>query len=151
DRARAVRMTGRVGQRLEALRSIREALDLPLPPNHTRAELRTEAIAALALPDFEVERVSDPPPHRAGGALRVDSAGMLACDGRAEHYAWIARDATVSLRRVADDAELARWKEEGFDPISGDEYTLMLSPDGRYVAVHHKGLHRLRVRRVEGD
>jgi eukaryotic-like serine/threonine-protein kinase len=142
--ARAVRMSARVGQRLEALQSIREALELPLPPGHTVAELRTEAIAALALPDLEVEKQWDGSPF---GTL------LVAFDARAEHYARITRDATVSLRRVADDAEVARWKEEGFAPFSGagNEYALMLSPDGRYVAVYHDGLHRLRVRRVEGD
>jgi serine/threonine protein kinase/WD40 repeat protein/Tfp pilus assembly protein PilF len=142
DRAQAVRMSGRRGQRLEALRSIREALALPLPPDHTRDELRTEAIAALAVPDFEVERVWDGRPPR---------TGTVAFDARAEHYAWIARDAAVSLRRVADDAELARWKEEGFAPPPGDNYALMLSPDSHYAAVYHAGLHRLRVRRLEGD
>jgi serine/threonine protein kinase/WD40 repeat protein len=143
DRARAVRMSGRVSQRLEALRSIREALALPLPPDHTRAELRTEATAALAVPDFEVERVLDGRPA---------GTWIVAFDARAEHYAWIARDATVSFRRVADDAELARWKEEGFDPIPDGAYAqMLLSPDGRYVAVYHDRLHRLRVRRVEGD
>jgi serine/threonine protein kinase/WD40 repeat protein len=140
--ARAVRMSARVGQRLEALRSLREALELPLPPDHTLAELRTEAIAALALPDLEVEKQWDGSPP---GTLDP------AFDARVEHYARITRDATVSLRRVADDAELARWKEEGFDPFPHNEYCLMLSPDGRYVAVYHDGLHRLRVRRVEGN
>src|SRR5262249_51211170 len=141
--ARAVRMSARVGQRLEALRSIREALALPLPPEHTLAELRTEAIAALALPDLEVEKQWDGSPP---GTLDV------AFDARVEHYARIDRDATVSFRRVADDAELVRWKEEGFAPFSrSDEYGLMLSPDGRYVAVYHNELHRLRVRRVEGN
>jgi serine/threonine protein kinase/WD40 repeat protein len=141
DRARAVRMSGRVGQRLEALRSIREALALPLPPGHTRDELRTEAIAALDVPDIEIAKEWDGAPL---GTVRV------AFDAGVERYARIDRDATVTVRRVADDGVLAQWTEDGFAPFESSDYCLTLSPDGRYVAVHHTRLRRLRVRRLEG-
>ena len=51
--ARASRMTRKPGQRFESLRAIDKALRLPLPPNRSLDELRTEAIAALCLPDLE--------------------------------------------------------------------------------------------------
>jgi serine/threonine protein kinase/WD40 repeat protein len=142
DRARAVRMSGRVGQRLEALQSIREALALPLPPGHTRAELRTEAIAALALPDIDIEKEWEGP-----------SPGTVAWgfDAAVERYADLMADATVTVHRVADGAEVARWKEDGFAPCPGSEQCLTLSPDGRYVAVYHAGLRQLRVRRLDGE
>ena len=54
------------------------------------AELRTEAIAALALPDIEVEKE--------GGGRPPGTVGM-AFDARVEHYARIERDASVSFRR----------------------------------------------------
>jgi serine/threonine protein kinase/WD40 repeat protein len=144
DRARAVRMSGRVGQRLDALRSVREALALPLPPGHTLAELRTEAVAALALPDLEVEKEWEGNPT---GTM------ALAFDARVEVYARVTRDATVSVRRVADDVELAHWKEDGFDPFLGNgaEWGLTIAPDGLHVAVCHYGLRLLRVRRLDGE
>jgi hypothetical protein len=50
-RARALRTSGRVGQRFEALKAIRAAAEIKASP-----ELRDEAVAALVLPDVEVER-----------------------------------------------------------------------------------------------
>jgi serine/threonine protein kinase/WD40 repeat protein len=144
DRARAVRTSGRAGQRLEALQSIREALALPLPPGHSRAELRTEAIAALALPDLAIEKEWDGFPH---GTVAV------AFDARVQRYARLTGDATVTVRRVADDTVLLPpWKEEAFSPLTGYcENYLKLSPDGRHVTLYHPGLRRLRVRRLEAD
>lgn len=51
--ARGLRMSNRLGQRLESLASIREAMKLPMPPGRTRGEVRIEAVAALALTDIE--------------------------------------------------------------------------------------------------
>jgi serine/threonine-protein kinase len=54
SQARASRMTRQPGQRFASLRAAQEALKLPLPGGRSLDELRTEAIAALLLPDFEV-------------------------------------------------------------------------------------------------
>ena len=54
--ARAGRMSRRVGQRFDSLDAIKRALALPLPPGHTRDELRNEAISCLALPDLRPVR-----------------------------------------------------------------------------------------------
>src|SRR5205085_760030 len=54
--ARASRSTQRRGQHFEGLAAVRKALELPVPPGRTLAELRNEALACLALPDLEVAR-----------------------------------------------------------------------------------------------
>jgi serine/threonine protein kinase len=67
ERARALRMSRHAGQRVESLRSIQQAMQLPLPPGRSLDELRTEAIAALALPDLERVRECDVPAGSVGG------------------------------------------------------------------------------------
>ena len=47
------RHSGGPGQRFEALKAIRSALELPVPPGRTRAELQTEASGALTLSDLQ--------------------------------------------------------------------------------------------------
>ena len=51
QRARALRSSGRVGQRFEALKAIREAAKIRIA-----TDLRDEAVAALVLPDVEIYR-----------------------------------------------------------------------------------------------
>jgi WD40 repeat protein/tetratricopeptide (TPR) repeat protein len=144
DRAQALRLSRHSGQRIESLRSIREALQLPLPKGHALQELRMEAIAALALPDLEVLQEWDGNP--AGNvALGLDFDSTL------ERYARLATDGTVSVRRVSDDAEIARWQE----PVAGawplDESNLRCSPDGRFVCVRQRTSGRFTVRRITGS
>jgi serine/threonine protein kinase/WD40 repeat protein/tetratricopeptide (TPR) repeat protein len=142
DRARALRRSRQPGQRLEALQSIREALRLPLPPGHTLAELRTEAVAALALPDVEVEREWEG--GLTPGIVSVAFAANL------EQYARLAQDGTVTVFRIRDDAILSHWKEatDGAWPVS--DKNLRFSCDGRYLAVWHPHARRLVVRRIDG-
>jgi WD40 repeat protein len=141
DRARALRMSRRPGQQVESLRSIQEALQLPLPPGHSLEELRTEAIAALALPDLELLQEWDGCP---ASTIGIEFDDML------DRYARLTRDGTVSVRRVSDDAEIARWREptEGAWPEA--EPNLRISPDGRYVCTRHRTSRRLAVRRLDG-
>jgi WD40 repeat protein/tetratricopeptide (TPR) repeat protein len=141
DRARAMRMSRRPGQRIESLQSIKEAMQLPLPPGHSLDELRTEAVAALALPDIEVEREWQ-------GGLTPGTVN-LTFDGNLKHYARLAEDGTVTVRRISDDQEIARWKED----TAGDswpERSHWFSPDGRYLAVYHGGSKQVVVRRLDG-
>ena len=63
NRARAERGSGRVGQRFEALKAIRAAARIRITP-----ELRTEAIAALVLPDAELAREWERSTEDSGGA-----------------------------------------------------------------------------------
>src|SRR5262249_8156963 len=142
DRGQALRLSRHSGQRLESLRSIAEALQLPLPPGHSPQEPRTAAVAALALPDLEVLQEWQ--------GYAPDHAG-LDFDGNLEHYACLATDGTVSVRRVSDNAETAHWQEmtEGAWPYS--ESNLRLSLDGRFVCVRHSTSGRLTVRRLDGS
>src|SRR5262249_3664117 len=52
-KARASARSREPGQRFNGLVAVRQALRLPVPPGHSLAELRNEAIACLSLPDVE--------------------------------------------------------------------------------------------------
>ncbi len=141
DRARAVRMSRAPGQRLESIRSIREALALPTPPEHSVDELRTEAIAALALPDLERLREWEGYPT---GTIAVDF------DGTIERYARLGSDGAVSVRRVSDDTLIAGWREPTNGPWPSGDTNLRFSRDGRCLCVLQPVTGRLVVRRIEG-
>jgi WD40 repeat protein len=140
DEARALRMSRHPGQRVRSLEAIREALQLPLPPGHSLDELRTEAIAAFALPDLEVLGQWD-------GCVLADAVSF---DGRLERYARLERHGRVSVRRVSDSAEIAGCQEEVEWPWPHDARNLRLSPDGRCVCTYNHRTGRLTVRRLDG-
>jgi WD40 repeat protein/tetratricopeptide (TPR) repeat protein len=120
--ARAVRFSGRVGQRLAGLAAIRKALALPVPQGHSLDELRTEAVACLCLPDVEeVRRWPGRPEGTAG----------LCFDGPLKTYLRATSSGEVSVRRVADDTEVAHFKAPRPD--------CRLSPDARFVLVEPWG------------
>jgi WD40 repeat protein/Tfp pilus assembly protein PilF len=123
DEARAVRLSGRPGQRLAALAAIRKAVALPVPPGHTRDELRTEALACLCLPDLEELRAWEGCP---------EGTSCLAIDGTLTTYARAQPSGEVSVRRIADDAEIGRFKTD-LPPL------LRLSPGGRFIFVDPAG------------
>jgi serine/threonine protein kinase len=117
--ARAVRLSGRPGQRLKGLAAIRKALGLPAPEGHSPDELRTEAIACLSLPDVEeLRRWEGAPEGTVGHSF----------DAALEHYTRALPSGEVSVRRVADDALVATFKTD-LRP------ELRLSPDARFVLV----------------
>jgi WD40 repeat protein len=137
--ARARSRSREKGQRFDGLAAIRQASRLPVPPGHSLAELRDEAIACLVLPDVEP----------AGEWWEGHPTGTLwvAFDPAFERYARANTEGNVSVRRVADDAELLRLK--GWGPL--DWQGLSFSPDGRFL--HHRCSHpdgRLKVYRLEG-
>jgi serine/threonine protein kinase/WD40 repeat protein len=142
DQARAVRMSRHAGQRVKSLQAIQEALKLPLPAGHSIDELRTEAIAALALPDVELLREWEGWP---AGTVGLDF------DGNLERYARLTKAGTVSVRRVRDDAEIARWHEQGEGEWPKAEWNLGFSLDGRFVCIRHPTSGRLTVRRLDGS
>jgi serine/threonine protein kinase len=121
SQARANRMTRQPGQRFATLRAIQEAMKLPLPEGRSLDELRTEAIAALCLPDLEVER-----------EWKLDVKGLTAFTiaDTFERYAYADKDGNVSVRRLEDHTELGRLQGEG--PLAGYD-TLLFSPDGRFL------------------
>src|SRR5262249_50625129 len=85
--------------------------------------LRSEPIAALALPDCRVARALDVPlAHRNGFAV----------DPTFECYAFKHDDGTVIVRYLADDSERVRLPGLPPAPVHTKE---TFSPDGRYLAM----------------
>src|SRR5262249_32427038 len=121
NRARAERSSGRVGQRFEALKAIRDAARIRVTP-----ELRTEATAALVLPDVEVA-------HEWEGC-REGTVGV-AFDTAFRQFARLDNRGGLTVGRVADGREevVARLPAHG-KPLFG---SLVMSADGRYVAYGH--------------
>ncbi len=120
--ARALRMSRQPGQRFASLRAIQEALKLPLPAGRSRDELRTEAIAALLLPDLEVTKEWDGWPA---------GTHSFAIDDAFQQYARGDNDGNVSVRRVEDDGQLFALPGGG-RPLN-DYLGLVFSPDGRFL------------------
>jgi WD40 repeat protein len=119
--ARARRTSRQPGQRTDSLKAIREALKLPLPEDRSLDELRTEAIAALCLPDLEVERLWPvfPTVHTA-----------IAFDREFRIYARGDLQGNVRVCRASDDAEICHLSVGGrVSPYEG----LKFSPDGRFL------------------
>ncbi len=121
SQARATRMSRQSGQRFASLRAIQAALALPVPPDHSRDELRTEAIAALCLPDLEFAWEGKAKPLGASG---------LAIDSAFQRYAWADKDGNVHICRLNDDAELLQLP--GCGPVN-EYYGLQFSPNGRFL------------------
>jgi serine/threonine protein kinase/WD40 repeat protein len=120
--AQARRMSRQSGQRMASLRAIKDALALPVPPGHSRDELRTEAISALCLPDLELVREL--------GSDTIGSSGF-AIDPAFQRYAVGDKDGKISIRRVSDNQELLQLRGGG-GPV--DNYGgLQFSPDGRFL------------------
>ena len=140
--ARAERFSGRPGQRFESLEAVRQATLLlgrlpPEPGTAARREaLRDLAIAALALPDLEPtgQVITQPP-----GVIRV------AFDPTMTRYALRFRDGRISVRRIADDQEVAHFHARGDRDID----VFGFSPDGRYLAAMHQPGHALTVWDIE--
>jgi serine/threonine protein kinase/WD40 repeat protein len=119
--AQARRMSHQPGRRFVSLRAIQKALELPPPPGRSRAELRTEAIAALCLSDLEVAKEWN------GWPL---GSSAFAIDPAFERYARGDKDGNVTIRRLSDDAELLRLPGIGvLHAYDG----LRFGPDGRLL------------------
>ncbi|MGH7138458.1 MAG: protein kinase domain-containing protein, partial [Pirellulales bacterium] len=134
EQARANRLTRRMGQRFNTLDILAEAaqharaMDLP---EKDILELRNEAIPCLALPDLRVAKEWSGWPT---GSMTIDFDDAL------ERYARIDRQGVVSVRRVADDAEL--WHLSAFGPGDygpGNETWPRFSPDGRFLRLLRGG------------
>jgi serine/threonine protein kinase/WD40 repeat protein len=119
--ARALRLSGQPGQYSGSMRAIREALKLPVPPNHSIDELRDQAIAAFCLPELEVDQEWDGWPV---------GSGFLAVNDAFTMYARGDDSGRISVRRIEGDVELAQLSITGRMP---GYFGLQFSPDGRYL------------------
>jgi serine/threonine protein kinase/WD40 repeat protein len=128
SQAQARRMSRQSGQRFASLRALKEALALPVPPDHSRDELRTEAIAALCLADLQMasEGGSDTP------GARGSTAWGFAIDPTFQRYAVADKEGTVHIHRPSDEKELLQLPGDGWVHEYGG---LRFSPDGRFL--HH--------------
>ena len=121
NQARAERSSGRVGQRFEALKAIRAAAQIRITP-----ELRTEAMAALVLPDAELAQEWEQPSG--------DKLG-LSFDATLQRYARLDTKGGVTVCRVSNGREevVHRLPARREDQV----YTAPISPDARFVACGH--------------
>jgi serine/threonine protein kinase/WD40 repeat protein len=118
QQARAERSSDRVGQRFEALAAIRKAAKL-----RVTAELRTEAMAALVLPDVEVVQE---------WAAWPDGSLQLAFDDGYHRYVRMDREGRMVVCQINDGQEkiVARLPIQAKPPFGA----VSISPDGRYAA-----------------
>jgi eukaryotic-like serine/threonine-protein kinase len=123
----AMRSSRQMGQRFDSLKALAKASTIARElkmPRERLDPLRDEAIAALALPDLEpTGRVITQPP----GVI------WTAFDATMTRYALRFRDGTISVRRVDDDGEIARFQARG----DREFWVFGFSPDGRYLATTH--------------
>ncbi len=125
--AQAHRFSGRQGQRFNSLAAIRKATALALPPGHTLAELRNEAIACLVLADVQTAL------DRAAIVDPSDES-CLVPDAAHTRYATIGNDRAIHIRQWPDGHEIARLENSG----SVEAPQIAFSPDGRFL-LHRYG------------
>ncbi len=115
------------GRRFETLAVVREAAvlarELQLPAG-ALARLRSEAIAALCLPDVEDAQTVEAFPV---GTAAVDF------DPRLDRYARGAIDGSVTIHRVADNHVVHRLPNPGPDAELAVWDGVVFSPDGTYL------------------
>ena len=121
NQARAERGSGRIGQRFETLKAIRAASQIRLTP-----ELRTEAIAALVLPDAEVAQEWE----RSAGLI-----GNLSFDALFQQYARADKEGGAAVCRPKDGVEEVILRLHG--PDNALCYRVLMSADARFVALGH--------------
>jgi WD40 repeat protein/Flp pilus assembly protein TadD/tRNA A-37 threonylcarbamoyl transferase component Bud32 len=131
SQARATRFSRQIGQRFESWEVLAEAArlarELELGEDRLQ-ELRTEAIACLALTD--IRRVG------ACKAWPQGSEGVaFAADLR--FYARSDPKGNISVRRLGDDGELALLRGEGPGGPNTGAPSVWFSPDGNLLAARH--------------
>ncbi len=121
NEAHAKHRSRQSGQRFGALRAIENAMKLPVPKARALDELRTEATAALCLPDLEVDRRI---PHTARiGQYALDiRMSMLGFDD-VHSRQFLVRDLTTGAERMRLD-----YLESSFD-----YHSQTFSPDSRFM------------------
>lgn len=123
DQVRALRQSGRPGQRFQALELVRKAKDILGPT----AELVDEAASVLCLPDVRLE------PSR---WFVPAEARSFTVDRHFDRYAWVESASTLHVRQSTGDSVVATI------PLSFAKETYVkcgLSPDGRFVHAQGNG------------
>jgi WD40 repeat protein len=126
DQARAGRFSRRAGQRFDSLKALTEAAELAREldvPEERFAEMRTLAIACLALPDLRLHGQCNPYPAVPG------PTGWVDFDGSLERYAEAGADGSITIRRLGQAAEVSRL------PLTSRGSWPIWSPDGQYLRV----------------
>jgi serine/threonine protein kinase/WD40 repeat protein len=122
--ARGSRLSGRPGQRFESLQVLKQATELARAlalPVDRFDELRNEVIACVARPDLY--------PHKMWS--RSPTSYAFDFDGAHSLIAWTDQQGNCTVRRLADDTELAVL------PGLGEVAVPYMSEDGRFLAVIH--------------
>ena len=119
--ARAGWHSGRAGQRVESFEAVRQAAAI-----RPGLDLRNEAIACLALADLR----ELPTPANSRGQHQYS-----AFDEALERFVRVDTNGVVSVCRTDDGAELMRLP----DKISPGNLYSAFSPDGRSLALYHRG------------
>jgi serine/threonine protein kinase/WD40 repeat protein/Flp pilus assembly protein TadD len=139
ERAHAGRLSRRVGQRIDSLAALHEAVNVARElklPGKRLDPLRDEAIACMALPDMKP----------AGQPIRVpDGTSNFAFNEGMTRYAIRLRDGTILVYRMDDNQEIARFKGEG----DRDIFVFAFSPDGRYLASEDRPSRALSIWQVD--
>jgi serine/threonine protein kinase/WD40 repeat protein len=128
NQAKANRLSRRMGQRFETLEVLNEASRMAhamMLSEQNFLELRNLAISCFTLADVRTAKEWN-------GVL-ADTT-HIDFDGTQERYVRSNRDGNVSVRRVADDAEL--WSMTGLGPI---EAWPTISSDGCFLAIWASG------------
>jgi WD40 repeat protein len=122
--AQARRMSGLAGQRFDSLEALGKAAEIWPSLNRPPLVLRNEAIACLALADFQTpDRWHGVPPDTV----------MRAFSPTFEYYAYATDKGDVSIRRVADETEFLHFPGAGVT-ANGD---FKFSPDGRWLGLFY--------------
>ena len=116
--AGALRRSGQEGQRFGSLEAVVKAAAI-----RSSVELRSEAIACLAVTDVRFRNAFEPP-----------NPENESWDASLERRAYVERDGRISVRRVADNGEVALLPSL----IAGTRWVGPMSPDGRYLFVQYE-------------
>jgi serine/threonine protein kinase/WD40 repeat protein len=118
--AQARRNSRQVGQRLESLAALAQAARI-----HSTADLRDNAIGAMAVPDIEAGPV---------WPMHYEDARSITYDSRYQHSARLGGDGIISIRTIPGDVELQRLVSEPASGAGSAGSQLRFSPDGRFLA-----------------
>ncbi len=121
--ARASRLTGRSGQRFDALEALAKAARIK-----PSLELRNEAAAALSLTDLRVEQQWN---------ARASANAPVAFDADLAHYAVETDPGVIAVREAISQRELSRLPAPENAPRAN--FLTPFTEDGRFLAVRHAG------------